>query len=249
MENKLRIAVCEDDQTQLAYLLEMVDSWAAETGQDCVADGYISAEQLIFSFDRDFPYRIYLLDISMGEMSGMDLARKIRERDRDAGILFLTGLKEYVLEGYEVGAFRYLIKPVHREEVFQVLNELVDRELPKETSYFILEQRGELLKIPYDDIWYVASQGHYVELSYGRKKESWKAAFGEIQSVFEENGFVLCRRGVVVNLKRILRIGRTECVLENGETIPISRSQYKNVNEAFIRYYRKGADATLRNGG
>lgn len=238
MRESVKVAICEDEEVQRDYLRALVAEWAQSSGIPCEADGYVSAEQLIYSLDGSFPHQIYILDIQMGKMNGMELARKIRSEDSQATILFLTGLKDYALEGYEVGAVRYLIKPVKKEELFGILDEAVKREKETSTACFLLEQNGGIQKIPYKDIWYVESQGHYLEMAYGDEKVQWKASFGSVQEIFTENGFVMTRRGVLVNLCRIARVGKTECVLDNGERVSVSRSRYKAVNEAFIRYYK-----------
>ncbi len=249
MKNNLNVAVCEDDDTQREYICSLVSEWAEDREVSCRTDGYISSEQLIYSFDEGFPYQIYFLDIQMGEINGMELARRIRQQDRFtdqnryAEIVFLTGLKEYALEGYEVGAFRYLLKPVEKKEFFDLLDRLFEKRNRDERKYFVLQQHGEVIKIPYEEIWYLTSLGHYVEMVYGTRevqRVKWKAGFGKFMREFEENGFVLSYRGVLVNLGRISRVGKTECVLDNGEVLPVSRGQYKELNEAFIRYYQKG---------
>lgn len=239
MSNALKLAICEDDKTQLEYICSLVHTWAKKEQIICEIDGYTSAEQMIFSFDNDFPYSVYILDIQMGNISGMELARRIRERDKEAVILFLTGLWEYAIEGYEVGAVRYLVKPVVEEEFFSVLQEIAERQQSQKIPCFILERRDEVVKIPFRDIWYLEAQGHYVEMAYENDKIQWKAGIGSLQREFEENGFVIARRGVLVNLARISRVGKNECILDNGESVSISRNQYKRVNEAFIAYYRK----------
>ena len=240
MGEKIRIAVCEDDKTQRDYMERVLEKWAKDTGHDCEVDHYVSAEQLLFSVDTDFYHHIFFLDIQMGEMNGMELAHKIREKDRNAVLIFLTGLRDYALEGYQVEAYRYLIKPVKEEELHAILNQVMEEKIGSEDSYYVLELHGELVKIPYDEIWYLAAQGHYVVLAYGKETGRWKESYGKLQDEFEENGFVVVRRGVLVNLARVARVGKTDCILDNGEALPISRSQYKKVNEAFIAFYRKG---------
>ena len=192
----------------------------------------------MFSFDNELPYSIYLLDIQLGQMSGMELAREIREKDKAAVIVFLTGLKDYALEGYEVGAFRYLIKPVKESELFSLLAQAIQECEAEKENFFVLEQGSEVLKISYEDIWYLVSMGHYIELSYRDKKLQWKASLGSLQKEFEENGFVMARRGILLNLRKVAKVGRSECVLDNGEKMAVSRNQYKKVNEAFIEFYR-----------
>ncbi len=243
MEKSIRIAICEDDETERGYICSLVRSWAKNNRRHCQVDGYASAEQLLYSFDDDFPYFFYLLDIQMGQMSGMELARRIRAKDKTAVIVFLTGLREYALEGYEVGALRYLMKPLREEDLYSLLSQAVAEYEDREETFFVWEQGSEVLRIPYADIWYLKANGHYIELLYWVRENTchkleWKASFGSVQAEFEQNGFVMVRRGILVNLQRIARIGKTECILDSGERLPISRNQYKKVNEAFIEWYR-----------
>lgn len=238
MQDYIKIAICEDEQTQRSYITELVSEWATEKGIACKTDGYVSAEQLIYSFDGDFPYQIFILDIQMGNMNGMDLARQIRARDSKAVILFLTGVKDYAIEGYEVGAVRYLLKPLKENEFFRAMDEAVKKEREETSECFLLEHGGAVRKIPFKDIRYVESQGHYLQMAYGGQTIQWKSSLGSVQDIFEDNGFVMARRGVLVNLKQTARVSKTECILDNGEHIPVSRNQYKTVNEAFIQYYK-----------
>ena len=240
MQRAIQFAICEDDKTEQAYIASLVRNWADRENHDCRIECYDSAEQLLYSFDGDFPFSIYILDIQMKKMNGVELARELRRRDKRAVILFLTGLLDYALEGYEVGAMRYLMKPVDEKEFYRILCRIEKEQSEETEAWFILERQEEILKIPYRDIWYLEAQGHYVELHYGEKVLRWKAGFGEYQREFEENGFVMVRRGALVNLGRVAKVGRTEGVLDNGETLPVSRGQYRRVNEAFISYYRKG---------
>ena len=75
-------------------------------------------------------------------------------------------------------------------------------------------------------------------MAFGDQKAQWKSSFGNVRDSFEQHGFVMTRRGVLVNVGRISRVGKTGCILDNGEEVPISRSQYKAVSEAFIQYYK-----------
>lgn len=236
--NSIEVVICEDDKAQIEYMRSLINDWAEKNSVNCHVDAYISAEQLLFSFDEDFPYHVYILDIQMGEINGMELAKQIRARDPHAVIVFLTGLRDYVLEGYEVEAFRYLIKPVKEEEFYGIMTQIAKNLGQKENAYFILERGGELTKIPYADIWYIEAQGHYVELSHRSGKIQWKAGIGSLQAEFEENGFVMTRRGMLVNITGITRVTKTECILDNGESVSISRNRYRQVNEAFIGYYK-----------
>lgn len=238
MQEKVRIAVCEDDDTEREYICSLVEKWRDKNRISCQIDAYRTAEQLIFSFDDAFPYSIYLLDIEMGKVSGMELAGKIRENDKEAVIIFLTGLADYALDGYEVGAMRYLIKPVKEQTLHTLLCQALDKLESSHEKFYIWEQGSDILKISYDDIWYLESSGHYIKLFYGKQNLCWKASLVSLQKEFEKNGFVMPRRGVLLNLRKIAEIGKTSCRLDNGKSVTISRNCYKKVNEAFIDFYR-----------
>lgn len=87
-------------------------------------EAFSDSAAFLFQYPGSYPFDLIFLDIDLGGMDGMALARKIRETDSEVPILFLTNHKEYVFEGYEVQAFRYLLKPVTEDTLFPLLEEL-----------------------------------------------------------------------------------------------------------------------------
>ena len=169
-------------------------------------------------------------------MNGMELARKLRSADKEAHIVFLTGLKEYALEGYEVGAVRYLLKPLKEENLFAALKEICEQETGRRTTYLLLANIGK--KILCRDILYVEADGHYLSFVQEKKTDQCKASLNSMAKELEEKGFALLRRGLYVNLYHVERIGRQECTLDDGSSLPVSRGCYQNLNQSFIRYYK-----------
>ena len=108
----MNIAYCEDEKIQLEYMEQLIKKWADEGNDTVTYFGYGSAKELLFEHPDSFPFDLLLLDIDMDGMDGMALAKEIREKDQKLPIVFLTNRSEYVFEGYEVGALRYLLKPV-----------------------------------------------------------------------------------------------------------------------------------------
>ncbi len=241
-----RIAVCEDEQVQMEYLEKLILQWQKDTGEGVAVDTFCSAEQFLFEAEERKAYDLLLLDIQMGKMNGMELARKMREQDAKVKIVFLTGVKEYAIEGYEVGALRYLLKPVKEAELFALLSKLVMELREEAEDYFVFQSGGMTERIAFRDILYVEADSHYVVLkayyrdSAENKTESrkWKASFSSLSQQLETQNFFLLRRGLYVNLEKVERIGKRECFLENGEQLPISKSRYQEFNERFIAYYK-----------
>lgn len=236
-----RIAICEDEKAQREYLENLLERWKTAFGEKILTDSYASAEQYLFETEEKQPYDLLILDIQMGEdkMNGVELARKIRKQDQKVNIVFLTGIKDYAIEGYEVGAVRYLLKPVKETEFFALLDKLCDEAKEQKEEYFLVQTGGVTNRIPFSEILYAEADGHYVCLKASDKEWKWKANFSSLSAVFEEKGFFLLRRGLYVNLAQVSQIGKTECTLENEEVLPVSKARYQALNEAFIAYYKK----------
>lgn len=233
---KLRIAVCEDEKTQMDYLCRKLEKFEEENEVRLDIDCYFNAEQILFEKEDKAQYDIFILDIQLKKMNGMELAKKLRSVDKEAYIVFLTGLREYALEGYEVGAVRYLLKPLKEENLFAALREICEQETGRRTTYLILENAGK--KILCRDILYVEADGHYLSFVQEKKTDQCKASLNSMAKELEEKGFALLRRGLYVNLYHVERIGRQECTLDDGSSLPVSRGCYQNLNQSFIRYYK-----------
>lgn len=235
----LHIAICEDEEVQIQYTKKLLSQWSEQAKCKLQIDSYQNAEQFLFSVENSFDYDVLLLDIQMSEINGMELARRIRNTNKLVQIVFITGLPEYALEGYEVGAVRYLLKPIKEAELYQVMNLLYEECVKKIEDYYILTWKGTTIKVPFSDILYVEANGHYLNLHTEQEDYEWKATLSSVVQTFEEHGFFLLRRGLYVNLSQIVQIGKDSCTLDNDEVLPVSKSRYKELNDAFIQFYRK----------
>lgn len=240
-----RIAICEDEQVQREYLKTLLETWKKLSGEKVLVDIYTSAEQFLFETEEEEVYDLLLLDIQMGEMNGVELARKVREKDVKVAIVFLTGIKDYAIEGYEVGAVRYLLKPVKEAEFLELLAHISQEVKEQKEDWFLFQAEGMTNRVPYSDILYVEADGHYVVLKAvcrgtedNVKEWKWKTSFSSLSEELEVKGFFLLRRGLYVNLAQVSQIGKTECILECGEVLPVSKARYQALNEAFIAYYK-----------
>ncbi|MDY5913113.1 MAG: LytTR family DNA-binding domain-containing protein [Inconstantimicrobium porci] len=242
---KLCIAYCDDEDIQLCYMDTLIKQWSEENKISYCLSIFKSAEEFLFENEGNYPFDLVFLDVDMKAMNGMELARKIREKDKNIIIIFITNYEKYVFEGYEVNAYRYLLKPINEEKVADVLNSIIKNN-SQEKKYIIEKYEGELKKIDLGDILYFEAKGHYVyihtinEIVIVKKslQDEIKAVCQNGQALFE-NGFVSTHRSFIVNLKYIEQILKNECVLTNADKVPISRNAYKDVNESFIRYYRE----------
>lgn len=233
----MRICFCDDEKSFHAVVENMIQKWSKEKGVLCEVFHYDSAEQMLFENEQNFSFDLILLDIQMGKMDGVELARKIRERDNHVMIAFLTAVGDHVFEGYEVQAVRYLMKPLQQEKLSELL-ELAAKASQNNRKYLILEVSGEKEKIYLEDVLAIESQGHYLNFHTMRGNLEQKGTLATVGEKLDDS-FVQSHRSFFVNLSHVVRITKTECSLDNGETIPVSRGAYKKLNEEFIRFYQE----------
>ena len=232
-----RIAICEDEKVVLEYESSLVREWAAARGFESELDTYISAEQFLFESEDKSPYDVLIFDIQMKGMNGMELAKNLRARGADSAIIFVTGIPDYAIEGYEVGAVRHILTPVKAEVLHGLLDSIYAERQKKSEDYFVLGQGADLEKIPFEKIIYIEARGHYVYMKGADFEREWKSSFSDAAGAFEAKSFFCLRRGLLVNLQHVSKITRTDCVLDDGEQLPVARGVYKDLNEAFIKCF------------
>ena len=121
-----RMAICDDISEALDTAESMARDWATLRGQALDIDRFSSAPDFFADYENG-RYDILLLDIEMGAVNGVELARRVRKGDPDVQIVFLTGYTDYIADGYDVEALNYLLKPVDRAKLFGVLDRAADR--------------------------------------------------------------------------------------------------------------------------
>lgn len=236
----MRICFCDDEASTRSQFERMAAAWAEQRGEAAELQLYNSAEQLLFEVGQpeaqELVFDLILLDIQMGGMDGITLARQLRAQDKRVTLAFLTAAREYVFEGYEVQAVRYLLKPMQQEKVLELLD--LARQNLQEQPSLILNCADEKKKLYLSQIAAIEAQGHYLIFHTTTGQLQQKASLSSLAGHLGDS-FVMSHRSFYVNLAHLLRISRTECTLDTGLTVPVSRGAYKNLNEQFILYYRK----------
>jgi DNA-binding LytR/AlgR family response regulator len=159
----------------------------------------------------------------------MELARRIREKDKKVLIAFLSNNRGYVFEGYEVQAARYLSKPASKEQLFPLLRMAQDA-IKQDKLYIIIGGASDKFKLATDEIYYVEAIGHYVKIHTEQKEYEVKMNMNELSGQLG-SGFIMPHRSFLVNLFYVERITKTDCVLTGDLPVPISRNSYKEVNQ------------------
>ena len=228
-----KIAICDDEASVIEYVSSIVTEWEAKSGHTVTLRTFSSAESFLFSYEDENDYDILLLDIEMGQMDGLSLAKTIRKKNETVQIVFITGYSEYISEGYEVAALHYLMKPVKPEKLFEVLNRATEK-LEKNERILTLSLSGEMVRIPLHEIAYIDVNSNYITL-HGKEDYTVKKTLGDIQKELDERFFKV-GRSCIVNLNMVQRVTKTDCYLSNGSSLPLPRGAYESLNRAIISF-------------
>lgn len=225
------IGICDDNSIDINYISSLVREWAKEQNNIVNIRTFSSAEAFLFHYAQDKNYDILLLDIEMENMNGVQLAKSVRKDSETVQIVFITGYSDYVSDGYDVSALHYLIKPVHREKLFEVLNRAAQR-IKKNERVLMLELSNETVLVPFHEIRFLEVRQNYVTV-HSKQDYVVKKTLGEFESELDDR-FYRAGRSFIINLTHIQRITKKEVFLSDGSVIPLPRGQYEALNRAVI---------------
>lgn len=226
-----KIAICDDSYVDREYVTNMVKRWAESLGYLVQLDTFSTAEGFLFHYEEEKDYDILLLDIEMGDMDGVTMAKHLRKENDTVQIIFITGYSDYISEGYEVAALHYLMKPVKEEKLCSVLERATER-LSKNERVLNLKSGGEIIRVPIYQIRYAEVYGNYVTI-HAASDVMVKMTLNELENQLDER-FYRVGRSAVVNLTKVSRVTKTEIRLNEGTTMHLPRGAYDGINRAII---------------
>lgn len=228
---RYKIAICDDCDVDRQYISNMVTLWGERSGYIVHVDLFSSAENFLFHYAEESDYDILLLDIEMGEMDGVTMAKRLRKENDTVQIVFITGYSDYILEGYEVAALHYLMKPVKEEKLCAVLDRATQK-LAKNEKVLNFEVGGEMVRVPIYQIRYADVFGNYVTI-HASSDVTVKMPLSDLEKQLDER-FYRAGRSCIVNLSQISRVTKAEIKLSDGTAIPLPRGAYDGINRAII---------------
>lgn len=229
----LRIAVVEDDKTYAAQLKEYLVRYGTEKNQKISVALFPDGEDIVTDYSAEFD--IILMDVEMAFMDGMTTAERIREKDNEVVIIFITNMPQYAIQGYKVDALDYVLKPISYFAFSQRIDRALTRVKKKEATYITVAQKGGKKKLNVDKICYVEVRDH--DLIYHSTKGDivTKSSMKEAEDTLGGTKFFRCNRCYLVNLEYVEDF-RGNDVTVASDVIQVSRARKKAFMDALNDY-------------
>lgn len=226
----MKIAVCDDENLFVKKIYKYL--WGQH---DCSVECFTSPLAILEKYRTGERYDVLFLDIVMAPVNGIELAKKIRTYDGRAVIVFLTAALEYAPAGYEVDAFRYLLKPVTEEAFLDAMRAIRKR---LEASHTIQLKTPECtLLIHTEELHYLEADNKDSIFYYMNDRISVRKGLSELEPLLPASVFFRIHRKYLVNLARVREFDEKNLTLDCGRTLPISRRRsgaFRNALNKFI---------------
>lgn len=229
----IRIAIVEDEPLYTKQLQEHLERYQIETGimlkitrytdGDEIAEGYTGKLDVIF------------MDIQMQFMNGMEAAVNIRKKDKEVIIIFITNMVQYAIQGYQVGAMDYMVKPVSYFALSQKLDRIRDKLKKREQKFIAIPVGSGVQKLDISGIYYVESQNHDLVYVTKEGRFSSRGTMRQLEEVLIPYCFFRSSKSFLVNMQYVEGIRDNYCIVQK-EKITVGRSKRKAFMDAFVGY-------------
>ncbi|MCM1541441.1 MAG: LytTR family DNA-binding domain-containing protein [Blautia sp.] len=236
----VRIAVVDDDVEFAGRVEKVVLDFSQGIGEAITVKHFAEGSLLLMELEEKKNYDIYILDVEMPELNGLELAGRIREAEEDANIVILSGFEKYALPAYKVRAYDYIMKDRYKEEIPPVLDRIRRERLSGEEYYFI-QAVTWVKRMRLNEILYLEKEKKYVvfHCTNGRIYKE-RSTLGEVYRQLPHERFLYINKGCIVNMRHISSFQKDEVWLNNDEIMHVvSRGMISGVREALAKYWRK----------
>ncbi|MDL2254521.1 LytTR family DNA-binding domain-containing protein [Ruminococcaceae bacterium OttesenSCG-928-I18] len=230
-----RVAVCDDEPLDLEELQRETADILTACGAEYRLSAFASEEELLAALcGTPDAFDLILMDVLLGEGNGVDVARQLRQNGCAATIVFVTCTADFATKGYEVNAYRYILKPLRREELESAI--LSDWQRSRENMALTFHKGGAVLRILPRDICYVETAGRGVLVYFLSGTTDLPIKISELEQMLPADTLVRCHKSYIVNLAHAGHIDRDSITTTAGAVLPVGRKYYENLRRVLMDY-------------
>ena len=231
----MKIAICDDEAFYREHIFMLTKQYANKNKSKQIdISVFTHAEQLVESINKGQSFDIYILDVIMPGMSGIDLGKYLREHGFDGKIVYLTTSDEYAVDSYKVNASDYILKPIKEDVFFTSLNAVVCSTSDKKEKSVLVKAKDRSIKLSLDNILYAELSRRSViyHLRDGRKIESIsiRTNFSDtVKDLSSDPRFIFCGKSLLINMHHITEVRNDTITLDDGVIINAGKKMCRDV--------------------
>lgn len=197
---------------------------------------YDNGEDFLAS-TRENKFTILFLDIYMDGADGIEIAREFRKQDKNCFLIFTTTSRDHALEGFQVRAMHYLVKPYTEEDLSVLLDEIFSR-ISIPDKYIEIKVSGSEVRVPLKEIVYAEHFSHMIHIhTTSAKVLITRQSFETFTTPLKrDTRFFVCNRGIIVNLEHAVDFDGVMFLLDDGSAVSVSRKLLKDAKQTFMNF-------------
>lgn len=234
-QSNIKILLCDDDPIflkslhgEIAHVFERLNLSASITA-------FHSPQEIPTEFLADCNIAFLDIDFEKENQNGIDIARALRGVNSHALIFFVTNYVDYAPAGYEVQAFRYILKRDMKDVLERYILQAVEN-MADDHEYMRLRDKEQTVDLPLEEINYLEVLDHYVSIYASGKAYTLGATLSSLEKEMESHGFLRIHNSYLVNMRCISKFRSRECLLADGTTLAVSAKNYAQQKEKYLMW-------------
>lgn len=242
----MKLAICDDNNQELLHISQLVDEYMSYRFMEEKVEvfKFKSGIELISQIEKGRHFDVFILDIIMPNITGIEVAAEIRSKNHIAKIIFLTSSAEFAVESYSVSAFNYLLKPVQKDKLFSALEKAEKDISGGLKQHIVVKTQFGLTKVFFHELTFAEVIGRtiYFHQKNGTVIES-ASTISQIEAVLlMDKRYIKPHRSYIVNLDYIKNLSQDGFTMISEHFIPVSRNVFKEIKQAYIEYSFRSED-------
>lgn len=230
----MKIAIIEDSPQEQYQLIEYLKTYNQLKHLELEIDHFESGEVFFASNNED--YDILFIDVYLSGMNGLEIAKRIRQKNEDKILIFVTTSKDHAVESYRVNAFDYLVKPYQYELLVEVMERCL-KQLNTKSNYIQVKEGRIQVKVLLKDIIYTDYNNHYIQIHTAKRIIKSYMPFDQFAPMLLGNpSFLNCYRNCIINMDKVSKMDTTDFLMDNQERIPIARAKRAEIRQKYADY-------------
>ena len=238
----MKLVICDDNLKDLNELERLLIKYGNHRPDICFEiEKFSDSSTLLHKLQHNETADIYILDIIMAQITGIDLGYEIRKNNALSIIIYVTTSDVFAMDAYNIHALRYLLKPIKEKNFFEALDYTLFHLNARNDSVYVVKTKAGLKFIPYSQIEYIenSSRKLKIHLTNGEKvtsiyiRESFEK---EIEEIINSKNFLHVHKSFLINMNYVKTVLQHTAIMDDGISIPISKKKYPDAKKEYLLF-------------